>query len=119
MNFKFNDRVKIVTRTPNSEDKEKQLYYDFFGGLIGKIVKIYEADEASKDIRKERIACVEVDKDSLRPDFLKRHKEMEKLEKERWEATLPKDVKANMTAEQKQYRIAYQILVRMSDLTSE
>lgn len=106
MSFNVGDRINIIKREVISADTENQLYYEYFGGLTGAISKKYP----------ENVYCVEVDFDSLRNDFQKRHREIEKLEKERWLASLSDEARRNMTGEQKQYKIAYKILVHEKDL---
>ncbi len=106
MSIRTGDRVSIVTRPVTEDDAVEQLYFEYFGGLTGTVVKIYDNGSV----------CVNVDLESLRPDFQKRHAELEKLEKERWLNSLSEEAKRNMTAEQKQYKIDYTILVSEKDL---
>jgi len=106
MKYKLNDRIKIITRELEPIDADNQLYYKYFGGLTGSVSKLYS----------DGIVCIDIDFDSLRNDFQKRHKEIERLEKERWISSLSEEAKRNMTGEQKQYKIAYKILVHEKDL---
>ena len=106
MSFKTGDRVSIIKRAVTDEDIDNQLYFEYFGGLTGVVVKIYD----------DGTICVNIDTYSLREDFRKRHTELEKLEKERWLNSLSEEAKRNMTSEQKQYKIDYTILVNEKDL---
>ncbi|MBR4748215.1 MAG: hypothetical protein IK083_01405 [Abditibacteriota bacterium] len=109
MSVRSGDRVSIVKRPVTDEDIDNQLYFEYFGGLRGTVMKI----------NRDGSVCVNVDLDSLRPDFQKRHQELEKLERERWLNSLSEEAKRNMTGEQKQYKIDYTILVDPKDLVAE
>lgn len=106
MSFKIEDKVIIKTREATEEDMESQLYYNFFGGLKGKIVKMPE----------EGNYVVEIDQTTLPVKILKRHREIEELEKKRWLSGLAEETKRNLTAEQKQYHLAYTLYVNEKDL---
>ena len=106
MSFKIGDRVIIKTREATEEDIASRLYYNFFGGLYGTVVKQPE----------ENNYAINIDRESLKPDFLARHKEIEKLERKRWLDGLSEEQKRNMTAEQKQYHLDYTLIVNEKDL---
>lgn len=109
MKFNIGDRVVIKTREATEEDMVSHLYYNYFGGLKGVIVKQPE----------ENNYAISVDRDSLPSDVLKRHKEIEKLERERWLSGISEEQKRNMTAEQKQFKFDYTVLVAENDLEKE
>lgn len=109
MKFSIGERVVIKTREATDDDMLSQLYYNYFGGLRGVIVKEPE----------ENHFAISVDRDSLPSDILKRHKEIEKLERDRWLAGISEEQKRNMTAQQKQYTFDYTVLVDANDLEKE
>lgn len=106
MSFKIGDKVVIKTREATHEEFEDKTYYNFFGGLTGTIAK--DSLEGSY--------VVNIDLDSLPADFLKRHRELEKLEKERWLSGLSEENRRSLTAEQKQYHLDYKLFVKEADL---
>lgn len=109
MSIKIGDRVVVITREATEEDMASQLYYNYFGGLRGVVVK--EPEEGN--------FAVNIDRDSLPAETLKRHKEIEKLERERWLSGISEEQKRNMTAQQKQFHFDYTILVNEKDLEAE
>ena len=106
MNFKIDDKVIIKTREATVEDIESQTYFNFFGGLKGIITKLPV----------EGLCCISIDIESLKLDFLQRHKEIEKLERDRWLKGLSEEQRRNMTAEQKKYHLDYTLLVKVDDI---
>ncbi len=106
MSFKIGDKVKIKTREATAEEFEDKTYYNFFGGLTGVVAK--DAIDGSY--------VINIDRESLPSNFLARHKEIEKLEKERWLSGLSEENRRSLTAEQKQYHLDYKLLVKESDL---
>ena len=103
---KAGDRVKIVTRDLTSDDAKTGLYYEYFGGLVGTVDRIY--DDGS--------VCLDVDIDSLSEDTRKRHQAMQENERKRWLESLSDEARNRLTAEQKQLKISYKILVSNKDI---
>ena len=108
MSFKIGDKVIINTREVTPEDIESKLYYQHFAGLKGTVVKIYDGENCVLDI----------DRTSLPKDILKRHIEIEDLEKKRWLEGLSDEIRRGLTAEQKKYTLAYTVLINEKDLSS-
>ncbi len=104
--IKVGDRVKIVAREVKSEDSKSGLYYSYFGGLTGSVDRIY--DDGS--------VCVDVDLDSLSDEIRSRHLAMQETEQQRWLASLSDEVRSRLTAEQRQLKMSYRILVSKNDL---
>lgn len=104
--IKAGDRVQIVERTPTPEDAKSGLYYIYFGGLIGTVDRIYADDSV----------CVEIDLESLSEDSRKRHLHIQEAERQRWLDNLSGEMRSRLSAEQKQLRMSYKILVHTKDL---
>ncbi len=104
--LKAGDRVQVVTRPVTSEDEKTQLYYEYFGGLIGTVERIYD-DES---------VCVSIDLESLTDQMRERHLEMQENERKRWLDSLSDEMRNRLTAEQKQFKMNYNILVSKKDL---
>ena len=103
---KAGDRVEIVTRDLTSDDAKTGLYYEYFGGLVGTIDRVY--DDGS--------VCLDVDIDSLSEDTRKRHLDMQETERKRWLESLSDEMRNRLTADQKQLKISYKILVSKNDI---
>lgn len=104
--FKPGDGVTISTREVTPEDSKSGLYFEYFGGLVGKVDRVY--DDGS--------VCIDVDIDSLSDDARKRHEAMENAERKRWLDGLSGEARNRLTDEQKQLKISYKILVSNKDL---
>ncbi len=103
---KAGDKVRVVTRDVTSEDPKNGLYFAYFGGLTGLVDRVY--DDGS--------VCVDVDLDSLTDEIRERHLQMQETERQRWISGLSDEVRGRLTAEQKQLRMSYKILVSRKDL---
>jgi hypothetical protein len=104
--IKAGDRVKVVSREVTNEDSKSGLYYSYFGGLTGSVDRIY--DDGS--------VCIDVDLDSLSDEIRTRHLAMQETEQQRWLSSLSDEVRNRLTAEQKQLKMSYRILVSKNDL---
>lgn len=104
--IKAGDRVQIVKREPTAEDAKSGLYYIYFGGLVGTVDRIYDDDSV----------CIEVDLESLNDDARKRHLEIQEAERKRWLDNLSGEARSRLSAEQRQLRMSYKILVGKKDL---
>jgi ribosomal protein L21E len=103
--FKAGDRVRIVTRDVTPEDVKSQLYFAYFGGLTGTVDRTYDDT-----------VCVDVDLQSLTDEMRDRHLSMQEAERQRWISNLSDEVRNRLSAEQKQLRMSYRILVSKKDL---
>ena len=104
--IKSGDRVKIITRPVGAEDAKSGLYYEYFGGLMGKADRVYD----------DNSVCVDVDIECLRPETRDRHLAMQENERKRWLESLSDEGRNKLTADQKQLKISYKILVSKTDL---
>lgn len=104
---KFNegDVVKIISREPTPADVKNQTYYPYFAGLSGTVDKVYDNE-----------ICVRVDPEALPADVLKRHTEIQESIKHKWLNGLSGEARNRLTPEEKQFKLAYTILVQAGDL---
>ncbi len=104
--LKTGNGVMIKTREVTPEDIKSGLYFLYFGGLVGKVDRIY--DDGS--------VCVDVDIDSLSKEARSRHLAMQEAERKRWLENLSGEARNRLTPEQRQLRISYKLLVSKNDL---
>jgi hypothetical protein len=107
MAFKAGDRVQVTAREITSDDERTGLYYSYFGGLTGKVDRVYD----------DNSVCVDIDLESLTEDTRERHLIMQENEQKRWLDGLSGEARNRLTAEQKQLKLSYKILVSEKDLT--
>ncbi|MCX8053283.1 MAG: hypothetical protein N3B12_05705 [Armatimonadetes bacterium] len=106
MAIKAGDRITIVTREVIPEDAKTGLYYSYFGGLTGKVDRVYP----------DGSVCIDVDLDSLGEEMRRRHLEMQEAERKRWLESLSDEVRNRLTNEQKELKMSYRILVSKEDV---
>ncbi|MDH7600896.1 MAG: hypothetical protein QHI38_01960 [Armatimonadota bacterium] len=106
MAIKAGDRVTVVSRSVTAEDQKSGLYYAYFGGLTGRVERVYP----------DGSVCVDVDLESLSEEARKRHLAIQESEQQRWLEGLSDDVRSRLTPEQRQLKMSYRILVSKEDL---
>ena len=106
MAFKAGDRVQIAAREVSVDDEKSGLYYSYFGGLTGTVNAVYG----------DGSVCLEVDLESLSPAARDRHLEMQEAERKRWLDGLSGEMRNRLSAEQKQLKLSYKVLVSSNDL---
>jgi hypothetical protein len=104
--FKVGDPVQVVMREVTGEDVKSSLYFTYFGGLIGKVDRIYD----------DGTVCVDIDLDSLTHEARKRHLDTQEAERKRWLESLSGEARNRLTEDQKKLKISYKILVSKKDL---
>ena len=105
MKFKEGDYVKVVTRDVTHSDIKSGLFYSYFCGLTGTVERVYDEE-----------VCVKVDPATLPEDILKRHLEIQESIKRKWLEGLSNEARNKLTPEEKQFQLAYTILVHSKDL---
>jgi len=106
--FKTGDGVTIKTREVTPDDSKTGLYYQYFGGLIGTVDRVY--DDGS--------ICVDVDIETLSDEARKRHLAMQEAERRRWLESLSGEARSRLNEEQRRLKISYKLLVSKKDLES-
>ncbi|MCL6630835.1 MAG: hypothetical protein K6U00_14670, partial [Armatimonadetes bacterium] len=105
MKFKAGDYVKVVVREVTQSDLKSGLFYPHFCGLAGTVDRIYDDQ-----------VCVRIDPDSLPEDIRNRHFDIQESIKRKWLNGLSGEARNKLTPEEKQFDLAYTILVRSNDL---
>jgi len=108
--FKRGDRVVIVDRPVTAADRKSGLFYNHFRGLHGSVDQIYE--EAGE-------VCVEVDLESLPPEFGHRHLEIQEQARQKWLDSLSEQERRSIPAEHRELRHKYTVIVAPEDLAPE
>jgi len=106
MAFKEGDCVAIVAREVTAADEKSGLYYQHFSGLAGTVDRIYGSE-----------VCINVDTESLPEDILKRHTDIQESMRKKWLNGLSGEARHRLTPEERQFNLAYTILVHSDDLT--
>jgi len=104
--FKDGDRVRVISREQSEEDVKTQMYFPFYGGLVGTVQKAYSKGEVA----------VEVDQESLTKDIRKRHEDVRDQMKTKWLEGLSEEGRAKLTEREKDFNLRYVIIVAMADL---
>lgn len=106
MKFKEGDYVKIVAREVTAADAKNGLYYQHFSGLTGTVDRIYGEE-----------ICISVDPASLPEGILKRHTAIQESIRRKWLDGLSGEARHRLTPEERQFSLAYTILVQSNDLS--
>lgn len=104
--LKAGSRVRVIERELSTEDAKSGLYYSYFGGLTGTVDRSYDDDSV----------CVDVEIESLTEEMRVRHLSVQEAERKRWLENLSDELRNRLSAEQKQLKMNYRILVSKKDL---
>ena len=97
--------VKFIPRDASKEARPVP-YYDFYTGLNGKVVKVYD----------DGTVALVVDRASLPVDALQRHEKSEQDMRDKWMRSLSEDDRSKLTEAQRAFSLRYTLLVSASDL---
>jgi len=100
------DRVEIRSREITADDEKNGLYYSYFGGLTGTVDAVYP----------DGSVCIDVDLEALSQAARERHLAMQEAERKKWLDSLSGEARNRLTAEQKQLKLSYKILVGKNDV---
>lgn len=106
--LKQGDPVMIVKRDQTPQDIKSGLYYPHFGGICGKVLKLY-GEEVS----------VLVDRETLQSDVRLRHDEVEKAMRQKWMDGLSNEATGRLTEAEKRFQLNYAVLVSISDVVPD
>ncbi len=99
-------RVKIRRRDATDDDMKSQMYFTYYGGLSGAILKVYSPAEVS----------VEIDHESLTREVRNRHEDVRNQMKTKWLDGLSEEGRSRLTEREKNFFLRYVVLVSMDDL---
>lgn len=106
MAVKEGDRVRVASREANEEDIKSGLYYNYFAGLTGSVLKVYSNNEVSVDVEHE----------SLTKEIRKRHDDVRDQMKTKWLDGLSEEGRGKLTEREKDFNLRYVLLVAMKDV---
>ena len=104
--WKAGDRVKIVERDVNREDRQSSLYFSHMAGLAGTVTQYYDIDEVA----------VMIDADAYTDVLGGTHKEAVKRMRAKFLDSLGEEQKKRMSKEEKQFTANHVMLVHSDDL---
>jgi hypothetical protein len=104
--WKAGDRVQIVKREVNREDRQSALYFDHMAGLTGTVANYYGVDEVA----------VMIDDSTFTDVITATHKEAVKRMRAKFLDSLGEEQKRRLTKEEKQFSANHVLLVHADDL---
>ena len=104
--WKAGDRVQIVEREVNREDRQSSLYFSHMAGLTGTVTQYYGVDEVA----------VRIDTDSYTDTLGNTHKEAVKRMRAKFLDSLGEEQRKRLTKEEKQFNANHVMLVHADDL---
>jgi hypothetical protein len=104
--WKEGDRVRVMSRQVNEDDRKNGKYFEHMAGLTGTIANIYAKDEIA----------VKIDIDSLSNVTQKVHKEATKRMREKFIGAISEEQKKQLTAEELNFDANYVLLLQATDL---
>src|SRR5688500_3039621 len=104
--WKAGDRVQIVEREVNREDRQSALYFGHMAGLTGTVTSYYGIDEVA----------VKLDPDTFSNVLAETHKEAVKRMRAKFLDSLGEEQKKRLTKEDKQFSANNVVLVHSDDL---
>ena len=104
--WKPGDRVRIVEREVNREDRQSGLYFNHMAGLTGTVTNYYGIDEVA----------VKVDSESFTNTIQDTHKEAVKRMRAKFLDSLGEEQKKRLTKEERQFDANHVVLVHSDDL---
>ena len=103
--WKPGDRVQIVEREVNREDRQSGLYFNHMAGLTGTVTNYYGIDEVA----------VKVDSESFTNTIQDTHKEAVKRMRAKFLDSLGEEQKKRLTKEERQFDANHVVLVHSDD----
>lgn len=105
-NWKPGDRVRIVEREVNRDDRQAGTYFGHLAGLTGTVASYYAADEVA----------VKIDEDAFSNVLAGTHKEAVKRMRAKFLDSLGEEQKRRLSKEDKQFNANHVVLVHSEDL---
>jgi len=104
--WKPGDRVKIVERAVNREDRQSFLYFQHMAGLAGTVQNYYGEDEVA----------VKIDPDSFTDTIAATHKEAVKRMRAKFLDSLGEEQKRRLSKEERRFDAHHVLLIHADDL---
>ena len=100
--------VRLANRETSAVDTKSGLFYPYYRGLTGTVVKLYADDTAT----------VAIDPDSLPDDIRKRHQAGTDAMRQKWLDGLSDEGRNKLSAAEKKFSLRYSLLVGLTDLSA-
>ena len=104
--LKEGDTVEVVRREATDDEVKSSRYFPHFGGLAGRVLKIYSPEEAAVDVLLP----------SLPRPLRQRHEDIRSQMKTKWLDGLSEEGRNRLTEREKDFVLRYVILVNTKDL---
>ena len=99
--------VRLADRETTAADTRSGLFYPYYRGLTGTVVKIYADSTAS----------VAIDAESLPEEIRKRHQTGTDAMRQKWLDGLSDEGRNKLSAAEKKFSLRYSLLIGVGDLT--
>lgn len=104
--WKDGDRVRIVQREVNAQDRSSGRYYDHMAGLTGEVQNVYGPEEVAVKMDIEGLSAVARDV----------HSEAVRRMRAKFLEQMSEEAKSKLTQEELDFSAHYMLLVRADDL---
>ena len=104
--YQEGDRVQIIARKDLESERKAGTYFAHFGGLVGKLQKVYDTGDA----------VLEIEHDCLGEDVLARHIDIQEQMRTKWYDGLSEEGRNRLTDSEKDFKLRYTVLVQQKDL---
>ncbi len=108
-NLKTGDYVRILDADPGTPDPKNLVYYSFYKGLAGNVVKAYD----------DGTVAVSIDRSTLPEPIRLRHEQSEQAQGNRWLNSLSDEERNRLNDRERQFSLRYTLLVKDKQLVPE
>ncbi len=108
-NLKTGDYVRILDADPGTPDPKNLVYYSFYKGLAGNVVKAYD----------DGTVAVSIDRSTLPEPIRLRHEQSEQAQGNRWLNSLSDEERNRLTDRERQFSLRYTLLIKDKQLVPE
>ncbi len=108
-NLKSGEYVRILDAEPGSPDPKNLVYYSFYKGLAGNVVKAYD----------DGTVAVSIDRSTLPEPIRVRHEQSEQAQGSRWLNSLSEEERNRLSDRERQFSLRYTLLIMDKQLVPE
>ena len=108
-NLKTGDYVRILDAEPGTPDPKNLVYYSFYKGLAGNVVKAYD----------DGTVAVSIDRSTLPEPIRLRHEQSEQAQGNRWLNSLSDEERNRLNDRERQFSLRYTLLIKDKQLVPE
>jgi hypothetical protein len=107
--FAPGELVRIADAQPGTPDPKGLVYYEYFRGLAGNVVKAYP----------DGSVAIAVNRKTLPAEIRTRHEASEIFHRDKWIASLSEEDRNRLTERDKKFKLRYTILVAAKHVVPE